>query len=223
MIIITGASDGLGLAIADVLLEKNKRVVSLSRTQPKNKKIDWIQTDLQDEDSISNAIDIVLNTDESIEALINNAAITSYEDINSLTHTELDRMFKVNVTAPMQLTSGLLNKLISDGSDIVNIGATIALKAGYAQQSVYSTTKWALRGFTQNLSEELKPTQCRVISVLLGGFNSTMHEKVTGKPITDPENWMDPNDIAAHLAQILDLPKSIEISEVIINRKTRRA
>ena len=49
-----------------------------------------------------------------------------------------------------------------------------------------------------------------------------MHEKATGQKITDPENWMDPKDIAAFMLQILALPKNMEISEVVINRKARR-
>jgi short-subunit dehydrogenase len=222
MIVITGASDGLGLAIAKLLTSKSHKVVSLSRTKPKEEAISWIKTDLTDDRSIADAVQQILAGSDHIEALINCAAVTSYEDLNALTSSELDRMFKTNVTAPMYLTSQLLDRLKQDGADILNVGATIALKSGYAQQSVYSTTKWALRGFTQNLADELKPTPCRVISVLLGGFNSNMHEKVTGKSIADPENWMSVEDIAKCISQILELPKNMEISEIIINRKARR-
>ena len=222
MIIITGASDGLGLAIATLLTSKDKRVVSLSRTKPKQEEIGWVKTDLLNAESIAKAASTLLKDNDPIEALINCAAVTSYEDIGSLTPNELDRTFKTNVVAPMYLTSQLLGRIKHDSSDIINIGSTIAIKSGYAQQSVYSTTKWAFRGFTQNLSDELKPTRCRVISVLLGGFNSKMHEKVTGKHITDPENWMRADDIARCLVQILELPKNMEISEIIINRKARR-
>lgn len=222
MFIITGASDGLGLAIAKLLSSKGKKVASLSRTRPQLDGIAWVQVDLLNEDSVAKAAALLLKDDEPIEALINCAAVTSYEDIDKLTPSEIERMFKTNVTAPMLLTSKLLERLKHDGADIVNVGATIALKAGYAQQSVYSTTKWALRGFTQNLAEELKPTKCRVVSLLLGGFNSKMHEKVTGQSITDPENWMRVDDIALCLIQILELPKNMEISEIVVNRKTRR-
>ena len=222
MIIITGASGGLGLAIAKLLTSKGQEVVSLSRSKPHEEKINWIKTDLTDYQSIALAAHSILNSNDHIEALVNCAGVTSYEDLNGLTPSELERMFKTNVTGAMYLTSQLLDRLKQDGTDIVNIGATIALKSGYAQQSVYSTTKWALRGFTQNLSDDLKQTKCRVISVILGGFNSKMHEKVTGKPIADPENWMSVEDIAKCISQILELPKNMEISEIIINRKARR-
>lgn len=222
MFVITGASDGLGLAIAKLLASKGKRVVSLSRTRPQPEDIAWMPVDLLSEDSITKVVGQLLEDKEPIEALINCAAVTSYEDMDNLTPGELDRMLKTNVAAPMLLVSQLLNRLKHDGADVVNVGATIALKAGYTRQSVYSTTKWALRGFTQNLAEELKPTGCRVISFLLGGFNSRMHEKVTGQPITDPDNWMRVEDVAACLVQVLELPRNMEVSEIIVNRKTRR-
>jgi short-subunit dehydrogenase len=222
MIVITGGSDGLGLQIAILLASHGKNVVSLSRTKPKQDNIDWIKTDLLDDISITKAVEELLERSDSIEALINCAAVTSYEDLDELSPSELDRMFKTNVTAPMLLTSKLLSRIKQDGADVINIGATIALKAGYAGQSVYSTTKWALRGFTQNLSEELKSTSCRVVSVILGGFYSNMHKKVTGQEIVDPENWMKTDDIAKVISQILDLPQNMEISEIVINRKARR-
>jgi uncharacterized protein len=222
MIIITGASDGLGLAIARLFVSKDKQVLSLSRTEPEHHEIGWIKTDLCSDKSIIAAADEITSKDEPIDALINCAAVTSYEEINNLSPGELDRMFRTNVTAPMLLTSLLLDRLKVDEADIVNVGATIALKAGYAQQSVYSTTKWALRGFTQNLSEDLKSTPCRVISFLLGGFDSKMHEKVTGKSIVDPENWMRVEDIALCIYQVIALPKNMEISEIVVNRKARR-
>ena len=219
MVIITGASDGLGLAIAKLLISKDKKVLSLSRTCPPIKEIDWIKTDLLDDLSIVKSVNTVIASSNKIEALINCAAVTSYEDTNKITSKELERMFRTNVTAPILLTSRLLDKIKQDGADIVNIGATIALRSGSKDQSVYSTTKWALRGFTQNLASDLKQTTCRVISFILGAINSKMHEKETGEPITDPENRMNLDDIAVCLVQLLELPKNIEVSEIIVNRK----
>lgn len=222
MVIITGASDGLGFALAKLLTKKGKKVVSLSRSKPLQDDIGWKKTDLMDTESISNAVTSLIDQHETIEALVNCAAVTSYEDIDALSPEELDRMFKTNVTAPMYLTSRLLDKLKQDGSYILNIGSTIVLRGGDKYQSGYATTKWALRGFTKNLAEELKPTNCRVASVLVGGFNSKLHEKVTGNGITDPENWMNADDIAKCISHILELPKNMEISEIVINRKTHR-
>lgn len=219
MVIITGASDGLGLQVARLYKESGKRVVNISRTPSGNADIN-IQCDLRDSAQVSAAVDQVLGIEEPIDALINSAAIVSYEDLDKLTSAELETMFQVNVTGMMLLTSGLLPKIRQDEADILNIGATIALRAGGPQQSVYSTVKWAVRGFTENLQAELKSTKCRVTNFLVGGFQSRLHEKITNKPLESPEQWMPTQDVALCIKQILDLPKSMEISEIVVNRKT---
>lgn len=222
MFIITGASDGLGLELARQLANEGKIVVSLSRSQPRLNEVSWVQTDLMDVDSIEKAATNLLGRFEPIEAFINCAGVVSHEPTNKLSVEELERVFKTNVTGPMILTSRLLDRIKQDGGDIVNIGSTIALKAGYDEQSVYSTTKWALRGFSQNLQAELLGTDCRVVDFLLGGFKSNLHQKNTGKPLADPENWMSPKDIASCLVHLLALPKNMEVSEIVLNRKVKK-
>lgn len=221
MFIITGASDGLGLEIAKQVIAKGKRVVGLSRSKPSVDGIEWVQTDLMDEPSVSSAVEKLLAMDEPIEALVNCAGITNYEGLGELTAENLEKMFKVNTIAPMLLVSQLFPRLKHDGTDIVNVSSTIVRRASEAQQDGYAATKWALHGFSKNLSAQLKESQCRVVDFIVGGFYSQMHVKV-GKPMLEPENWMNPTDIAAFMLQILDLPKNMEISEIVINRKARR-
>jgi len=154
---------------------------------------------------------------EPIEAVVNCAGVMSLESLNNISASEIDRTFGVNVRAAMLLVSGLAEQLKQDHADIVNVASTVGLKA-YPDQAAYGASKWAMRGFSQNLQVELKDTN-RVISLCVGGFNSDIAKKVTGKEIPDPENWMKPSDIATFIKQILDLPKNMEVTEIIINRK----
>lgn len=163
------------------------------------------------------AVKDILVIDEPIELLVNCAGVMSIEPANHITASEIDRTFAVNVRAPMLLVSGLFDRLKQDRADIINVSSTVGLKA-YADQAAYGASKWAMRGFSQNLQIELKDTN-RVISFCIGGFNSDIAKKVTGKDIVDPENWMNPEDIAAFMAQIAALPKNMEVSEIVINRK----
>jgi short-subunit dehydrogenase len=219
MIVITGASDGLGLELAKICKDDGYTVVNISRTVCSVADVN-IACDLTDSEQIVAAVEDVLQIDEKMSALVNSAAIVSYEDIDNLSAQELEKMFKVNVTGMMQLTSGLLSKIKGDQADILNVGATIALRAGGAQQAVYSTVKWAVRGFTENLQAELKNTKCRVTNFLVGGFQSRLHEKVTARPLENPSDWMPASDVAKCIKQVLDSPKTMEISEIIVNRKT---
>ncbi len=176
-----------------------------------------IQTDLLEEQEISDAVKQINVSGEAIEAVINCAGVMSIEQLDSISSKEIDRTFGVNVKAAMLLISKLANKLQSDRSDIVNVASTVGLKS-YKDQASYGASKWAMRGFTQNLQLEMKDTN-RVISLCVGGFNSDIAKKVTGQDIPDPENWMNPEDIAKFVKQILDLPKGMEVTEIVINRK----
>jgi len=216
MIIITGASDGLGLELAKIYKEAGKKVINVSRRNS-DFADENLLTDLLLEKEIEKTVEQILAIQEPIEVLINCAGVMSLEPLDNISASEVDRTFGVNVRAAMLLVSGLAERLKQDRADIINVASTVGLKA-YPDQAAYGASKWAMRGFSQNLQVELKDTN-RVISLCVGGFNSDIAKKVTGKDIPDPENWMNPSDIATFVKQIIDLPKSMEVSEIIINRK----
>lgn len=216
MIVITGASDGLGLQVAKVYKDAGKHVLNLSRRDSKFANTN-IQLDLTDEASIRVAAEKILQVDEPIEALINCAGVMSLEPIGKISGSEVNRVFGTNVIGPILLVSALADRLKQDGADIVNVASTVGLKA-YPDQASYGASKWAMRGFSQNLQVDLKATN-RVISFCVGGFKSDIAKKVHGKDLPDPENWMDPEDVAVFMKQILDLPKNMEVSEIVINRR----
>ncbi len=217
MIVITGASDGLGYQLAKLYKEAGETVVNISRRQCEHAEHN-VLTDLRQSSEVEKAAQHVLAIDEPLEAVINCAGVMSFQPLGEITADEIERVLSTNVTAAMLLVSKLSNRITHDEADIVNVASTIGLK-GYADQAAYGVSKWAMRGFSANLQVELKDTPCRVISFCVGGFNSEMAKKVTGQSIADPENWMRPSDIALFMKQTLDLPKNMEISEVVINRK----
>lgn len=216
MIIITGASDGLGLELAKIYKDTDKKVINISRRNSKFADVN-LPTDLLQESQIEKATQEILAIEEPIEVLVNCAGVMSLEPLNSITASEIDRTFGVNARAAILLVSRLTERLKQDHTDIVNVASTVGLKA-YQDQAAYGASKWAMRGFSQNLQIELKDTN-RVISLCVGGFNSDIAKKVTGNEIPDPQNWMNPSDIAVFVKQITDLPKSMEVTEVVINRK----
>lgn len=217
-VIITGASDGLGLELAKSFSQKGVEVLSISRSDPKIKKVVHLKTDLTDKDQIKQIIQAINDRFKTFDVLINCAGVINIKPLDSLDFKETEELFRINVIAPMILTSGLLNLIKKNEADIVNVGSTIGFKA-YEKQCAYGASKWAMRGFNENLRLELKNTKVRVIGFMPGGFKSKLFEKATGvKANLDP--YMDPKDLAKLMIQILELPKKIEVSEIIINRKS---
>ena len=217
MIVITGTSSGLGKELAKLFVADGKRVIGLSR-KVNNENIEHIQTDLLDEASTASAVKKISADKEPLEALINCAGVYGEEPIEQLSANEIERIYKTNVFAPMLLTSGLMKKIKADGADIVNVASTVGTKA-YVDQASYGGSKWALRGFSQNLQLELKNTPCRVVSFCPGGFSSSLVKNFSGQEIADSKNWMSAKDVATCLKQLLELPKNMEVSEILINRK----
>ena len=218
-ILLTGASDGLGKEFAKLCISKNINIVALCRTKPEYE-CDFIKVDLTDEKSMLDACDLIKQKYKKFDALINCAGVPGIQKINEITYSCLDNLMKINSVAPMFLTSQLIDLIKENEADIINVGSTIGLKQGYEDQLAYTTSKWALRGTSYNLQLELKKYNCRVIQLNVGGMNTRMHEKFTGNKIENPDEWMNPKDIADVMLYTLNLPKKVEISEITINRKS---
>ncbi|MEK7059169.1 MAG: SDR family oxidoreductase [Patescibacteria group bacterium] len=221
MIVITGASDGLGMELAKLYATAGKTVINVSRKTCKYASHNFLH-DLREGEGIIAAAKQITDLDEPLEALINCAGVISFQELGSITEDEIKRTMATNVKAPIMMVSSLIDRIKHDGTDIVNVASTIGTK-GYADQAIYGASKWAVRGFSANLQVELKDYPCRVISFCPGGMKTKMFIKATGIDSTDDGGeWMSPSDVAECLKQLLDLPKNMEVSEIIINRKATK-
>lgn len=207
-----------GKAFGKLCLKNNIKVVALCRTKPDYECV-FLKTDLTDENSMLNACQNIQENYNNFAALINCAGIPSIQKLEQITYQELENLMRVNTIAPMFLIGKLMKLIKQNEADIINVGSTVGLKQGYENQLAYTTSKWAIRGTSYNLQLELKNTNCRVIQFNVGGMNTKMHEKYNGTKIENPDEWMNPQDIAELMLYILNLPKKIEISEITINRK----
>ena len=221
-IIILGASDGLGRAIANLCLKEKIEVINISRTACDIPGVVNIACDLFIEEDINNAYNFIKDKHNDFDAIINCAATVAMEKINEITYSKFERAFKINTIAPLYLLSLLFDNIVKNEADILNIGTTADLKAGFNDQLAYTSTKYGLRGGSYNIGLELSKTKSRMIYVHCGGMNTKMHEKDYGLKIDNPEEWMNPLDVADIILYLLKLPKQIEITEITISRKKRR-
>jgi short-subunit dehydrogenase len=103
-----------------------------------------------------------------LDVLVNNAALPGSGPLDDYSREELDRAIAVNLSAPMQLTHALLPRMLERGSgSLVYIGS-ISSKVPAAGASVYSATKFGLRGFAFSLHEELRETDIGVTAIFPG-------------------------------------------------------
>jgi len=221
-VIILGASDGLGKAIASLCKSENLEIINISRTPCDISGVVNIACDLSVEKDIDNAVNEIKEKHSDFDAIINCAAIVAMEKINKITYSKFQKAFKINTIAPLYFLSSLFDNIVKNEADILNIGTTADLKAGFNDQLAYTSTKYGLRGGSYNIGLELANTKSRMIYVHCGGMNTQMHEKDYGLKIEDPTEWMDPRDVANIVLYLLKLPKQIEITDITINRKKGR-
>jgi NADP-dependent 3-hydroxy acid dehydrogenase YdfG len=218
MIVITGASDGLGKQLAKLYKAAGKTVVNVSRRESEYASTNLLHN-LREGVEIEAAAKEIAALPEPLEAIINCAGVYATEPLGSITEEVIKQTMATNVKAAILLVSGLIDRIKADGTDIVNVASAVGLKA-YPDEAVYGASKWALRGFSANLQLELKDYPNRVISFCPGGFETKIFEKATGEDRTkDGTTWMAASDVALCLKQILDLPKIMEVSEIVLNRK----
>lgn len=216
MIVITGASDGLGLQLAKLYKEAGKKVVNVSRRECKYADNN-IVLNLREGAEIEKAAELIKKEESKIEAVINCIGVYNEQKFGEITEEEIKRLMSTNVKAPLLLTSLLIERIKQDEADILNVLSTAGTK-GKKEHPLYAASKWAERGVTASLKDELQTTQCRVISFCPGGIRTKFSEKTLGYDASS-KDWMRPEDLAVFIKQILDLPKNMEVSEVIINRK----
>lgn len=187
-VLITGGSSGIGLELAQRLLEKNNKVIICSRSKQKLEqakelypKLEIFQCDLSDEQQCQYLANWIKENHPNLNVLVNNAALVHntpfLETENILEKLKLE--VSTNLLAPIRLIKHLHPVLEKNNNPaIINIttGLVYAPKADYP---FYNATKAALHSFTQVLRIQLKDTNFRVIEVLFPAVKTPWHK---GKP-----------------------------------------
>jgi len=162
IIVVTGASSGIGRATAILLGSKGARVVLASRDAARLQALESqipgslaVPTDMEDFQQVSTMFAKVESTFGRIDGLVNNAGRAYESTLEKIDHAAFEKVFRLNVLAPVFAMQEIVPALRrSGGGSIVNIGSGTAFLAipGY---SVYSSSKRALSGFSLTARAEL--------------------------------------------------------------------
>jgi len=223
-VIITWWSNWLWLELSKTFIEKWFEVISLSRNKPNIPSI-HLETDLTDEYSINKTVEEIKEKYSNFSTIICCAGIWYIEKIDSINHKNTDNMFKVNIIWQAYLLSNLTNLIKDNNADLIFVGATIWYK-GNEFMPMYSVTKRWLRWLIENRRNELKNNSCRVIGIHPWWMNTESNIGIEGREtiisnITWKKVWtlLDKTAISNFIYNLTQLPKNMEVSEIIINRK----
>lgn len=172
VVLLTGATGGIGRATAEHLLKRGARVLMTARDE---RKLQALQQQLADSDRVSIvAADLTHEPDRrtllsrathwqgGVNVLINNAGVSEFQGIEHHSCEQVATMVATNLTAPLQLSRELLPHLHRlPGAHILNVGSVYGA-IGYPGYAVYCATKFGMRGFTEALRRELADSTVRV-------------------------------------------------------------
>jgi 3-oxoacyl-[acyl-carrier protein] reductase len=178
--LITGATRGIGKAIADAFMDCGADLM-LTGTKPeeieqmnaeeKNPKVQWLKADFSSPDEITSFIEQLKSTD-AIDICVNNAGINIIKPYEEYSADEYQRLMSINLTAPFSLTQQLIPGMKKRGfGRIVNI-ASIWSEISKPGRSLYTTSKTGLVGLTRSLAVEHASSNI-LVNAVSPGFTRT--------------------------------------------------
>ncbi len=225
--LITGASRGIGKAIAILLAQEGVRILANARSKDhlqstveditkQGGQVTPLPGDLAEASDVHRLAQEAMNAYGRMDILVNNAGISIKKPFYDSTEEEWNRLFAVNALAPFLLCRDCLPALKkSDAATIVQIGSVVGLK-GYIEQSVYSASKHALMGFTKVLAQEVQPFGIRVHAINPGGVYTDMVK--TMRPDLDPGGLIQPEEIAEVVLFLLTHRENAMIDDIHLRR-----
>ena len=182
--LVTGASRGIGQAIAARALSEGNRVALLARSPAVLDVADkagpaalGVQADVTDPDSVAQAVDRVVSAWGGVHVLVNNAGVHRGGRVDRLKPEDWDDVLTTNLTAPLTMTRAVLPHMEA-GSAIVNIGAVVGFR-GFPGDAPYGAAKAGLAGLTRVLAVELAGRGIRVNLVVPGFVETEMTSELS--------------------------------------------
>lgn len=208
IVVITGASSGIGKAAAIEFAKKGAKLALVSRRKEKleelQKSLERFNTqilvcpcDVSDKESVKKMSGAVLEKFGKIDILVNNAGFAIYGTVTSLTIEEIESQMQTNYFGMIYCTKNFLPILQKQNSGhIVNV-ASVAASFGLPGIAPYCASKFAMLGFSEGLKHELKGTKIgvTVVSPIMVRTNFFDHESFAKMPKYSPTS-LDPKTVA---------------------------
>lgn len=220
--LVTGASRGIGAAIAGSLADRGWSLILTARSEarlrevrdalPRPKTHRIVTGDLTNDDDLYRVVATTAAADPDL--LVLNAGVAISASVEDTTPEDWDLSMRLNLRAPFLLVQGLLPALRASRGTIVAIGSVVSTMA-YRDQAAYSAGKHGLHGFIKALAKEVHP-EIRVHSIHPGGVATDMVRRM--RPDIDPSDLIRPEDVATALVTLLDFPESAVVDELHLRR-----
>jgi NADP-dependent 3-hydroxy acid dehydrogenase YdfG len=225
--IVTGASSGIGKAIALSLAKQGATACLIGRN------LESLQAVAKSDPAFASRVqchksDLTLDEDllglttriqqdfEHVDLLVHSAGGICLGRIETVPVEDLDWQYRLNVRAPYVLTQALLPMIRWCRGQIVFINSSASLASAKANSSQYAATKYALKAIADSLRSEVNAEGIRVLSIYPGRTASPMQatvHRLEGQAYY-PERLLQPEDVAKTVISAITLPRSAEVTDI---------
>lgn len=225
IVIVTGASHGLGLAISKQLISHKHTVLMISRNE-KNLKaaVDGLERghrfarpfvcDISDETAVEATAKEISAQYASIDVLINNAGIPAPRTFAETSFAEWNTVLGTNLSAAFYMTKSVWELLSAgDGGYVINISGTAGKRGGGSP--AYGSSKFGLTGLTYSIAASGKNENIRATVLYPGSMDTGWR----GAPIGEKprEEIIDPNKVAELIEHLILTPQEFVLNEAVLN------
>ncbi|TDB65221.1 SDR family oxidoreductase [Arundinibacter roseus] len=218
VILITGASSGIGLSTAQYLASKGHRVFGASRSQPENVTFEWVCMDVTSEESVKSAVQQILAQTSQIDVLINNAGLGLAGPLEETTDELVNTVFNTNVLGVLRVCRSVIPIFRKQRHGFILNISSIASGMGLPFRGIYTASKAALETMTESLSMELKEFNIQVCSVLPGDISTNINSHRLVANLREDSVYAAKfskvhrqiNDEVSHAAQPIIIARAIE-------------
>ncbi|MEM8857801.1 MAG: SDR family oxidoreductase [Chloroflexota bacterium] len=229
VVAITGASDGLGEAIAYQLADKGYSVWLLARNETKLQQVvaaiksqggkaAYAVCDVTSAESVADSFEKIEVASGRIDIVINNAGVWHSGATVSATADDIIRTVSTNLTGLIFVTQAAIKRMQTQGSGhIVNVISVAGVEPN-GDWSIYTASKYGARGFTDSLKLELAGSGIKVSGIYPAGISTGLFVKA-GVDLPPGQPWMMPKeDVAAAVVQVIEQSDAITLDHVEIRQ-----
>ncbi|CAN5728156.1 oxidoreductase [soil metagenome] len=229
VILITGASSGIGKETAKLFQTKNWKVAATMRSPEKAEDLQKIadletfRLDVTDVDSIKSAIEGTLEKFGQIDAIVNNAGYGLVGAFEAATREQIEKQFQTNVFGVMNVCREILPYFREQKRGIIVNVASVGGRITFPFYSLYHATKWAVEGFSESLQYEVEQFNIRVKIIEPGPIKTDFYDRsqdVTKKEGLHAYDYMLDKAISNMQKAVADAPDGSVVAETIYEAAT---
>ncbi len=191
VVLITGASSGIGKSIGEFLTEKGFKVYGTSRN-PENYsdcKFELLSLDVRKPETIKLVIEQIIQKSNRLDVVINNAGVGITGPLEEIPMAEIKNNFETNFFGPIEVMKAVLPQMRSQKSGLIINITSIAGYMGLPFRGIYSASKGALELISESLSMEVKPFGINICNVAPGDFATNIASGRFHSPIISGSDY----------------------------------